>query len=888
MAGLKFSKLDLHTHTPASKCYLNKNHSADEIILAALDQDLSGIAVTDHNTAEWIDQMKKAAEDTELVIFPGVELTLDQCHLVALFDPSKNQKHVENLLGAVGIKADEYGKSETVSSKRINDVITEIHEHGGLAILAHIDQIKGIFHDNIKIREKGKINVPNPLAKILNETPYDAVECVEGKLPEGFDEIHNIKVVPAYYQASDNPDPEKPTKHSKDGLASLYSWFKLDEINLEGLRQCFADPEMRILMGDDYEVIGHNKIISMKIGNSGFLRSQNFEFHDGLNSIIGGKGVGKSLAIEFLRYGLDQESPDGSLSEDHLRKLEKRLMENNSVEVIYQTAGGSQFKITRKFLGKERTDQGEQSRSETKCLELPDEIPYEGDLATIFPVLAYSQTEVIKIAENKEAQLLLIDQFIDTRKHGQEISSIRDELAEKDHLLAEAIQAKDRLDACNHELKTLRAQIKTINKSLEDPLFDKMREAEGKQQGFDGQLEFANSLIELLKGWQTTLLGVSPDDLSEDLIKDIDLKSVQSKLEDRRTKILAMLKKFVPELNTTKEEIQTIVSTWKPEFDQIEEKYKKLLAEIGDDRESVEKDRKRLEEQKAEINKEAGKYRAIKKGLKKLIETREELLNKLEKAYRDYFDVRNDKFDQLTELSEGKLQLELIHADDRSVYSSKLDNLLKGGNNAPRVSERRKIAANISPRRFVQLVLDRNEVHIASEAEIAELWAGRVIEKLWSQDDLAQVLALQHNCYPSDVPAIRFKKEGGEYGELNELSVGQKCTALLIIALSDGKMPVIIDQPEDALDIISVWEDISKKLRLGKNARQFILTTHNSSVAVASDTDQFIVLKAGANYGKIVYTGAIDRENVRRAVIDHLEGGDEPYKLRAKKYNIQG
>jgi ABC-type cobalamin/Fe3+-siderophores transport system ATPase subunit len=136
------------------------------------------------------------------------------------------------------------------------------------------------------------------------------------------------------------------------------------------------------------------------------------------------------------------------------------------------------------------------------------------------------------------------------------------------------------------------------------------------------------------------------------------------------------------------------------------------------------------------------------------------------------------------------------------------------------------------------------------------------------------------------VPTIYYRKDGGEYAELSELSIGQKCTALLIIALCDGTMPVVIDQPEDALDIISVWEDIAKKLRRGKNSRQFILTTHNSSVAVAADSDQFIVLKAGANSGRVVAAGAIDRLDVREAVIAHLEGGTEPYILRLQKYNI--
>ena len=109
MPGLQFYKLDLHTHTPASRCYLHKEQTAEQIVQAALDQGLAAIAVTDHNTAEWINQMKAAAQGSGLVIFPGVEISMSEgFHLVALFDPSVDQKHVENFLGAIKIKSSDF------------------------------------------------------------------------------------------------------------------------------------------------------------------------------------------------------------------------------------------------------------------------------------------------------------------------------------------------------------------------------------------------------------------------------------------------------------------------------------------------------------------------------------------------------------------------------------------------------------------------------------------------------------------------------------------------------------------------------------------------------------------------------------------------------------
>jgi len=71
-----------------------------------------------------------------------------------------------------------------------------------------------------------------------------------------------------------------------------------------------------------------------------------------------------------------------------------------------------------------------------------------------------------------------------------------------------------------------------------------------------------------------------------------------------------------------------------------------------------------------------------------------------------------------------------------------------------------------------------------------------------------------------------------------------------------------------------------------KEKRQFILTTHNASVAVSSDSDMFIVVNSNSKQANVKCLGAIENKNVKNAVIQHLEGGEEPYQLRRKKYNF--
>ena len=878
MAGLQFRKLDLHTHTPASRCYRFPDHTLQQIVQAALDKGLDGIAITDHDTAVSLQSIQSAAKESGLVIFPGVEISMsDGFHVIALFDPAAEQRQVENFLGAIGILAEDYGRSQALCTQSVYTVIDKIRERGGLAILAHIDGPKGAFYEMTKERN-GKVTVTAPCRKLFNEANYHAVEVMASRLPAGFDAKHQVHRIPAFYRASDNPDPEQPTKHSLAGLGQRFTWFKLDQIDLEGLRQCFADPEVRIHQMDEYTASATPKITGLRVGPDGFLKYQTFDFHEGLNSLIGGKGVGKSLAVELLRFGLDQPPEDADLRRDHVSKLEKRLQPGNSVEIEYKLANGRSYRINRIYQGQ----QNGRALSQVACVNTATDEPYQGDIPALCPILAYSQTEVIKIAEDKGEQLDLIDRFIDKRPFQQSIANLQSQLHENDTKLAQGLEAEGRLDELEREINTLQAQIDGINEMLAHPHFAAMQQAEAKNSIFASQQKKIEEMITEVQGWygrfQKRSLPTPPP-------TDHALRVTHHAVEEAVEQGPAVFTQLLTHLQQAQQTIQQTNQQWLSEFQQIQKQYAALLQDRGDQR-AQEQRRQQLERQKQAHDTEAQRYRQQVATLPQLQQTQNNLLDQLNAVHHDYFQTRQVKFQQLTTLSDDKLRLTLAHAADHSAFAERLVDLLKGGANAPSTSTRRQIAENVPPRQFVDLVLARNVEGLAQAADITPNWAERVIEKLWSHDNFAEVLALQHSVHPADVPSILFRKHGDRYDELSELSVGQKCTALLIIALCDGTMPVIIDQPEDALDIVSVWEDVAKKLRRGKETRQFILTTHNASVAVGADSDQFIVLKAGANEGRVVAAGAIDRPEVREAVIQHLEGGPEPYELRQRKYNI--
>ena len=82
--GNQWYKCDLHLHTPASLCFKDKSVTPEQWVNRAIEQGLNCVAVTDHNTGEWIDKIKEAAKNTNLTVFPGVEITCNKAKIFLL------------------------------------------------------------------------------------------------------------------------------------------------------------------------------------------------------------------------------------------------------------------------------------------------------------------------------------------------------------------------------------------------------------------------------------------------------------------------------------------------------------------------------------------------------------------------------------------------------------------------------------------------------------------------------------------------------------------------------------------------------------------------------------------------------------------------------------
>jgi hypothetical protein len=131
-----------------------------------------------------------------------------------------------------------------------------------------------------------------------------------------------------------------------------------------------------------------------------------------------------------------------------------------------------------------------------------------------------------------------------------------------------------------------------------------------------------------------------------------------------------------------------------------------------------------------------------------------------------------------------------------------------------------------------------------------------------------------------------------QWQTLEQLSTGQKATAVLLLLLLDSDAPLIIDQPEDDLDNRFITESIVPKMRQEKRRRQFLFSTHNANIPVLGDAELIAGLSTvsdgGFAHGQILpeHLGSIDSSAVRRLAEEILEGGEAAFEMRRAKYGF--
>jgi len=230
-------KVDLHVHTPKSVCYSDKSVTPEQIVDVALAAGLEVIAITDHNTVEAIDDIRQTAIEKGLFVFPGVELSAKNGHVIAIFELSNPVEMLDDFLDYVGIAREERGDAHTMAGGGIEEGFQKIEEQGGIAIAAHIERWPSGFL---------KTNEPRRVKRKIHGNKY--LSALEITIPQNKDAWNGglVRDYPKKYACIQGSDA-----HALNEIGRRPVYIQMERVSLEALRLAFLDYEARVVFPDE-------------------------------------------------------------------------------------------------------------------------------------------------------------------------------------------------------------------------------------------------------------------------------------------------------------------------------------------------------------------------------------------------------------------------------------------------------------------------------------------------------------------------------------------------------------------------------------------------------------------------------------------------------------
>lgn len=914
--GSRWWRFDFHTHTPASNDYGRgdesyKSITPDKWLQAAMKTDLDCVVVTDHNSGEWIDKINATYAGIrdndsrpdwfrEITIFPGVEMTVadssSRVHLLAVFNPSCNSREITAVLGSCGIITGHGDDQFTSTTTGFIETVKKIKEAGGIAIPAHIDGKKGLLeHKSSLTPELGKSLKSVFAAEFCDMNTFDSADPPLRKIVDSL----------AKLAGSDAHKPEEIGRNS--------CWLKMTSPSIEGLRLALQDHEYCLKhQSEDPNTLSDIFITTLTIesmSHCGRIPGQPFilKFHPHFNSVIGGRGSGKSTILESIRIasrriqGLAGEAPRVKHELDRFMNLSKNkgVMLDETELLLNMHRRGKEYRLRWRFDGQGSVleEQDEQGWSSVDA----------GDLQDRFPVNIYSQKQINELAANPKGLLEIIDRSPEVNRpewnrrwesKKSHFLQLKEKQRELDRRLSDEQQLKARLQDVENDLKQYEEKghgdiLKQYQKRSQqknalpaDQIFDDLsadiRDLVSSTELSDFPIKlFAKddettseissihkkSTAELEKiGKELNCLADAVDNVKKQRASDI----AESKWYSNAQESSAAYNKLVEEYEDKDSELLSLYGEWVQQRNHLQQQLKQLTA--------VRQEMALLQRQIEELCTEFLELRH------ELLGQRRIFLNKIV-GTSDFVRMEVVPFGDITTLEEEYRAL--LNLDDGKFISSIYDGENTQGLLWRLVNwEGSKVSDD---ELFDLIVILKRETKAIAMAQVSGNH-GAFDKRLYKLLESQPVVFDQLDCWwPEDMLRVKYSKNpaAGKFEDLEKGSAGQKAAAILAFLLSYGSEPLIIDQPEDDLDNALIYDLIVNKIHENKNRRQIIMVTHNPNIVVNGDAELVHVLKFTNGQVQLSEQGGLEEESIRDAICTIMEGGRTAFSKRYKRIILE-
>ena len=902
--GARWFKADLHIHTiddhpgraktPGAikgdwTTEENVERYARLLLQAAAKRQVHVLGLTPHSarlgdngdaSAAWqiVEEWNHGVDDDGIpfhdkvyAVFPGFEPSLREgqggVHVLFLFDPEIGRINYLRAFDLVMNQVKPWQKNRLqLSHKSPREAFQDLHDfhqdnqdgpNGSaawnyIALAPHIDNEKGVFR-----AEKGQILEKFPFNEIAG------LELGDEKLPDDLFSKrpwlpgHMKKLRHAFFHGSD--------AYSVKDIGRRFTWLKLAQPSIEGLRQAFlaADSRMRIA----YERTDDRKLAeipdapdvtrsqrpwlkSIEIrGGASFFRREDgipfrFELSPDLTCIIGGSMAGKSTLLDGLRVYVEAPLPDDSNLRNQVVARGRERFLAASPEIILECPGQD-----------------------------PTGHPHE-----YWPAVFYAQNELQRLAQDPNAIEDLLARLVEAETAA--IKARQENLQTLDNDLARLAMRLRKLEdgIAETEQATERAT-RATNKltAFSEAGINELHDASAAAQRWREALVFAEDAH---KETEALADRVASNELLTDhdhppAVADVVPARRRDTVRHSWRKVLDLLRGAADELAQVAAESSSAASTLAAHEAKVKAKVERELAQAGLDGAHI-REFQALSQQaalrpsyQAHLDRQQEELAKKTSYFKQLLAERSKVVQEQRQAFdRVICSIQND--------FHGRIRAIRIDEGSREPMHCFLRGLKQGGvtrwwndldeDQRPMAEE---LLASLQERRLADLGMS---------AAVAKTFGECM--PVASQRDMQAI-----RC--NDRYLLELEVSPGDYRRLDSLSGGQRVSVLLSLLLeTNDPRPLVIDQPEDELDTRFLFDTVLPALKKLKGRRQIIVATHQANIVVNGDADQVILLEATADQGRIACAGAIESAFVRNAIVHTLDGGDEAFRLRQVKYGF--
>lgn len=841
--GSEWRKWDLHFHTPSSYDYKDKSVTNQKIIDILAENKISVVAITDHHTMD-IDRIKnlqQLGKDKGITVLPGIEFCSElggseSIHFIGIFSEKSDFSTIwTKIQGKHNLtKADIECKGNERIVCNFVDTCKTIIELGGI-ISVHAGS-KSNSIESIK---------SNLLVKQETKTTFlsDYISILEVGKPED-EKVYQEKVFPSIgfklpiIICSDNHD-------IKNYFLKENCWIKADP-TFEGLKQIIYEPEERVRIQQNNPIFDFEKspFTEIQIDEDAqifeneedgvVLAKTILPINSGLVSIIGGRGTGKSILVDYISSGLGKKTEKNYTRNDKVSIKRKTSLKEEDTTFVLSNQPNIQFMYI--------------SQSEIKrIVEKPEEFT-KNIRETIGVISEYNIP-----SEYQEK----VDMYIN------ELSNIIKVLEENN---TNSNQKKEDIDKEIKRYSDFITNVTSQENKTKLEKYQKNLDFLANNKSFYESLQSEKTKIEQFQNQTNEYLQKVNDVLNKKFAINIPLIN--------NTEVIDSISQMVlPKIQELIIQVEEEISNTKNTFANYNGDLTSLLNNVGQYQNKItdlQKQKQNIEDnEKRFISIKENKFKELGRDIENSINSyKQEIENKWEnfKNGNDYTEEQRELISDILGGDNLNVSVE-IDFDKEKLYQLLMRNL-DGRSWNPDKLEKLLFIKDLQS--YLSFVKQETEINVFSDTLIS------------IRSYILDIFFRKFKEYISHNIIITSKNKN-----ITKLSHGQRGTIYLQLKLAANifSETIIYDQPEDDLDNEFIMSDLVSIFKKIKKYRQVIIVSHNANLVVNADSEQVIVAKNEDSTLSYI-AGSLENPTINEQICKILEGGKEAFKNREMKYGF--